>query len=82
MNEPIIRPIQKKDNPAVAQLIRSVLTELNMPKTGTAFEDPELDCMFESYNKTNAAYFVVEEHGKLVGGAGIAQLANYDGNIC
>lgn len=82
MNEPIIRPIQKKDNPAVAQLIRSVLLELNVAKTGTVYEDVSLDCMYETYNQPKAAYFVVEENNTLLGGAGVAQLANYDGNVC
>ena len=38
--------------------------------------------MFETYNKPKASYLVVEENGKLIGGAGIAQLDNYDGNVC
>jgi putative acetyltransferase len=82
MDQPIIRPIQKKDNVAVATLIRSVLIEFNVPKTGTVFEDAALDCMFETYNVPKAAYFVVEEDGDLIGGAGIAQLDNYSGNVC
>ena len=75
MNQPIIRPIQKEDNTAIATLIRTVLLEFDVPKTGTVFEDTALDCMFETYNKPKAS-------GKLIGGAGIAQLENYDGNVC
>ena len=75
MNQPIIRPIQKEDNTAIATLIRTVLLEFDVPKTGTVFEDTALDCMFETYNKP-------KENGKLIGGAGIAQLENYDGNVC
>ena len=82
MNQPIIRPIQKEDNTAIATLIRTVLLEFDVPKTGTVFEDTALDCMFETYNKPKASYLVVEENGKLIGGAGIAQLENYDGNVC
>ena len=82
MNQPIIRPIQKEDNTAIATLIRTVLLEFDVPKTGTVFEDTALDCMFETYNKPRASYLVVEENGKLIGGAGIAQLENYDGNVC
>jgi putative acetyltransferase len=36
----IIRKIQKEDNQQVAQLIRNVFDELNIPKVGTAYEDP------------------------------------------
>ena len=38
-----IRKIEKKDNPAVAKLIRAVFDELEIPKVGTAYEDPYLD---------------------------------------
>lgn len=82
MNEPIIRPIQKKDNPHIARVIRSVLIDLGVPKVGTAYEDAALDCMFETYQSNRMAYFVVEENGELIGGAGVAPLANYEGNVC
>jgi len=78
----MIRPIQKSDNAAIAQVIRSVLVDLGVPKVGTAYEDAALDCMYETYDKEKATYFVVEEEGKIIGGAGIAQLDNYDGNVC
>src|SRR6187431_3328792 len=76
MDNCIIRKIQKKDNQAVAQLIRDVFDELNIPKVGTAYEDPYLDLMFEEYNKPKSVYYVVESEGRIVGCAGIAQLAN------
>ncbi len=82
MTEPIIRPIEKKDDALVAQLIRAVITEFNLPKTGTVYEDVALDCMYKTYNTPKAIYFVVEEAGQLIGGAGISQLDNYEGNVC
>ncbi|MGJ8666391.1 MAG: GNAT family N-acetyltransferase [Patiriisocius sp.] len=82
MADAIIRPIQKKDNPHIAKVIRKVLVDLGVPKVGTAYSDAALDCMFETYKKERAAYFVVEEAGKIIGGAGVAQLDNYDGNVC
>ena len=82
MNAPIIRPIQPKDNVQVAKIIRSVLEDFNVPKVGTAYADVSLDCMFETYQKPRAAYFVLEENGKLIGGGGITQLDNYEGNVC
>ena len=80
--EPIIRGIQLKDNPRMAEIIRSVLLELGVPKGGTAYADTSLDCMFETYKKKGARYFVVEEDGQVIGGGGVAQLENYDGNVC
>ena len=80
--EPTIREIQPEDNQQIATVIRSVLIELNVPKVGTAYEDAATDLMFESYQKEKAVYFVIEKEGKIIGGAGISQLDNYDGNIC
>jgi len=77
-----IRKIEKDDNGAVAQLIRSVFDEMEIPKVGTAYEDPYLDFMFEEYNKPQAAYFVVEANHKIVGCCGIAPLENGDPEIC
>jgi len=82
MNLPIIRPIEKKDNPEIAKVIRSVLVDYGVPKVGTAYADAALDCMLETYQNDKAAYFVVEENNEVIGGGGIAQLDNYDGNVC
>jgi len=77
-----IRPIQKKDNSQIAKVIRKVLIDLGVPKVGTAYADTALDCMFETYQKERAVYFVVEEDGEIIGGAGISPLDNYEGNVC
>jgi len=82
MDSIIIREIQKKDNPQIANVIREVFISDDYPKTGTAFADKQLDFMFETYNKPRAVYFVVEADGKIVGGAGISQLENSTENIC
>jgi putative acetyltransferase len=78
----IIREIRKQDNEQIAQVIRQVFTDDNFPKTGTAFADPQLDFMFEAYDTPKAVYFVVEDEGKIVGGAGVSQLENSKENIC
>ncbi|RVU23335.1 GNAT family N-acetyltransferase [Sandaracinomonas limnophila] len=82
MNSLQIRKIEKGDNLKVAELIRSVFDELDIPKVGTAYEDPYLDFMFEQYQKPQSVYFVVEKEGRIVGGAGIAPLVNGDPTIC
>jgi len=78
----LIRAIKKEDNQSVASLIRSVFDEMEIPKVGTAYEDPYLDLMFEEYNKSKSAYFVVENDGEIVGCAGVAPLENGDPEIC
>lgn len=82
MSEPIIREIQKADNPEVANVIRTVLIEHDVPKVGTAYADPQLDYMFEAYSEPQSMYFVVEKEGKIIGGAGIAPLANGSSEVC
>jgi putative acetyltransferase len=77
-----IREIQQSDNPEVAAVIRKVFISDDYPKTGTAFEDPQLEYMFETYQQPNSAYFVIEVEGRIVGGAGIGPLQNSDENIC
>lgn len=81
MNLPIIRLIERKDNPRIAECIRQVLEDLGVPKVGTAYADVSLDSMFETYQKPRSAYFVIEINKIVVGGAGIAPLDNYEGNV-
>lgn len=78
----IIREIQPKDNPEIAKVIRDVLIEFGVPKVGTAYEDKATDEMFENFNKPTSIYHVIEYKNKVVGGGGIAQLDNFDGNTC
>ncbi|QLG43862.1 GNAT family N-acetyltransferase [Costertonia aggregata] len=82
MHTAIIREIRPGDNVEVAQVIRKVLVDLGVPKVGTAYADKALDSMYENYNVPKATYFVVEENDRLLGCAGVAQLQNYDGNVC
>ena len=78
----IIREIQSKDNAQMATVIREVLLEMGAPKIGTAYEDKATDKMFENFEKPTSFYYVVEHNNKVVGGAGIAQLDNFEGNTC
>ena len=77
-----IRQICKKDNLSLSEVIRKVLIEIGVPKKGTAFSDLEVDFMFEAYNKKRSIYYVVENDGKIYGGAGISLLNEADYNIC
>ena len=77
-----IRPIELQDNPFVESLIKSVFDELDLPKTGTAYEDASLKTMYQNYNCENSIYFVLETNGKIIGGAGIASLENEKMEVC
>lgn len=81
-NNIVIREITFEDNKQIAQVIRDVLIEFGVPKVGTAYADVSLDKMTETYSDTKAVYFVIDNNGKIIGGAGIAQLDNFEGNVC
>lgn len=77
-----IRPMTASDNPAVAQIIRSVMPEFGAGGAGFAIHDPEVSAMFEAYARPRAQYFVVELNGEVCGGAGIAQLTDAAPELC
>lgn len=66
-----IRQIKQNDNPQIAKVIREVLTEHGVDRPGTVFTDPTTDSLFELFQKRGAFYFVVEQDGDILGGAGI-----------
>lgn len=82
MSNFIIREIKPKDNQQVKKVVQDVLVEMGVPKVGTAYEDKSLNDMHGEYDKPRQGYFVVEEDGKIIGGAGIAPLAKADESIC
>lgn len=71
-----IRPIQAKDNAAIAQIIRDVSQEFGLaPESGFAVADPILDNLYEVYDQANAQYWVIEdEAGQIHGGGGLSPL--------
>jgi putative acetyltransferase len=77
-----IREIEQKDNTEIENVIRIVLKEFRAPTVGTACADKDLTCLYESYQISRAVYYVIEKDGQLFGGAGIQQLAHFEGNVC
>ena len=77
-----IRHIEQRDNTALAEVVRDVLVEMGVPKTGTAYEDKELDAMYEAYLAPRSAYYVLDDGGTIIGGAGIAPLKDGDPEVC
>ena len=67
----IIRPIEKKDNPFLAELIRSVFREFKIDRPGTVYTDPATDNLFELFKIKKSTYWVAEENGVILGSCGI-----------
>jgi putative acetyltransferase len=77
-----VRRVDKKDNPAIANIIRTVMPEFGASGAGFAIHDSEVDNIFEAYSRARTAYFVCELDGKIVGGGGVAPLEGGDPKIC
>ena len=77
-----IRPIELEDNEAVKKVIKTVLGSFGANKPGFASQDPELEDMYNSYNRDGYAYWVVVIDGEVKGGGGIAPLKGEDLTWC
>ncbi|HKE49601.1 MAG TPA: GNAT family N-acetyltransferase [Rhodanobacteraceae bacterium] len=77
-----MRPIEPRDDAAVARIIRTVMPEFGADGPGFAIHDAEVDTMSAAYARPRAAYFVVEIDGEVLGGAGVAPLDGGDPNVC
>lgn len=80
--ENLIRPARKEDNPAVAEIIRMVMTEFGAVGCNYSISDPEVDAMFEAYSSPGAAFFVVEKQGRILGCGGMGPLQDGDSGVC
>jgi len=78
----VLRPIEPRDDAAVASLIRTVMPEFGMDGPGFAMQDPEVSTMSAAYSKPRHAYFVAERGGRVVGGGGIAPLEGAPLGVC
>ena len=67
-----IRPIEEKDNSAMAAIIRSTLEEFGANHPGTVYYDATTDALYQLFAQTpGSGYFVAEYKNELVGGGGI-----------
>ncbi len=78
----IFRPIEARDNAAIAELVRNSFRENKIDHLeGVSLHDPELDCLSEVYSRPGCGYWVAEAQGKIVGGGGLAPLPGEPG-VC
>jgi putative acetyltransferase len=77
-----IRPAQPDDNPSVAAIIREVMTEFGAVGDNYSIADPEVDAMFEAYPGPDAAFFVVEQDGQVLGCGGMGPLQAGPADVC
>jgi putative acetyltransferase len=78
----LIRPIQHADNPAVAAIIRQVMTEFGAVGCDYSISDPEVDAMCEAYPPPGAAFFVIEGGDRVLGCGGMGPLTDGETGVC
>ncbi|MFT6167838.1 MAG: putative acetyltransferase [Vicingaceae bacterium] len=72
MEEIKIRKVVREDNFALAQIIRAAFIEFGAPLTGTVYEDPTTDALFELFESEKVAtLYVAEEGGQVLGCCGV-----------
>jgi len=77
-----IRPIRAPDDAAVADIIRSVMTEFGAVGCNFSISDPEVDAMYQAYPPPAAAFFVVEVNGAVLGCGGMGPLVGGPAGVC
>src|SRR5919112_6758038 len=70
-NNIFIRKIELKDNKELASIVRTSLAEFGANKPGTVYYDDTTDHLYELFQEPGSIYFVAEQDGKILGGAGI-----------
>jgi putative acetyltransferase len=78
----LIRPIEPRDDAAVAAIIRRVMPEFGANGAGFAIHDQEVDAMCAAYAEPRHRYFVIELDGRVTGGGGIAPLTGGEADTC
>lgn len=77
-----LREIVPADSPAVAEIIRKVMTEFGAVGEGYSINDPEVKDMYSAYSDDRSTFYVLEKDQIIVGCGGIAPLTGSDGTIC
>jgi len=77
-----IRLLQESDVPAVLEVITKARTEYGMAERLDSVLEPADRDLNRTYRRQRAAYFVAIEAARIVGGAGIAPLADSDDQTC
>lgn len=82
MSDMMIRAIERRDNEALARIIRNSLAEFGANKPGTVFYDPTTDDLYSLFLQEGSRYYVAEENGQVLGGAGIFPSPGLPADTC
>lgn len=67
-----IRRIKKEDDARIAEIIRDIFVEFDMPKTHTVYDDPATDRQYELFSaEPKSVLWIAEENGEVMGSCGV-----------
>jgi len=82
MDKSNLRPILPSDNAIIARIIRATLVEYGAARAGTVYYDEATDRLSEVFDMPGSAYYIAEQDGTIVGGAGIYPTDGLGDGIC
>ncbi len=81
--EIIIRPIEVRDNAAMAEIVRKSFRDNKIDHLeGVSLHDLGLEKLYQMYDRPGSGYWVAESQGQILGGVGLAQLAGEGEDYC
>ena len=66
-----IRKVEKRDEPYLATIIRTVFEEHKAPKVGTVYSDPTTDHLFDLFEQKGSLLWVAVCNDQIVGCCGV-----------
>jgi len=66
-----LKPVQQKDNPALAKMIRGVFDEHGAPQKGTVYSDTTTDDLYKLFEIPDSVLWVAELNNEIIGCCGI-----------
>jgi putative acetyltransferase len=67
----LLRLVAEADNAALAQLIRTITDEYEVPREGTVYSDPRTDALYQLFQAPGSVFWVAEHDGRIIGCGGL-----------
>lgn len=74
--------ITENDDASAANLVRAVMSEFGLARSGSAFTDPELNYMTKAYKQKGYGFHIAKHKGAVVGTAGFGPLKDGPQKTC
>src|SRR4051812_8804365 len=82
LNRTLLRPIERRDVPALLDIIRDARAQYSLQARVDSLLEPADLALYDAYQKRRTIYFVALVDGVVAGGAGIAPLSLADPLTC